>query len=539
MKFFYLFFAFYIVPFTCLSALPYAEEEYNAGIKQFQAGNYKSAVEKFDVVISTASKKNRDLLRSAYLYKADSLSALLDTDAALKEYVRITEKFPNTNESIRARLGIGLVYYKKNNYSLAREYLLNFIKRFPGTKITDDAQYWLGMLHFKNKNFKKAAVSFSALVQNYPKSDYAADGWLRLGDSYFNLKKYKQSRNSYRKILTKFPSSAQSEFALFGIGRTYDAEGAVFDAIAVYVQFAEKYPKSQLSPEITRQVAVYFYKKKDYEKAAKYFEQIYSNFPEHNLSEESNFMRAKIYYKTGAVTDALDSFQKFIDEYPLSKYYAEALLYIGNCYLDSSDYPKAAENYEKGLKLESSDIDGEIIAMMKYNCGLAYEKSGNIPAAEKCSGEILYRYPKSLAAAKMYLKRGIDLERNGDYFAAVENYELAASISKSKNIQKSEGLSSGAEEDIGALAQKKAADCYFMQKKYKEAAREYLKVVYLFSGSEYVPEAQYMTARASEETGYIKDAKQNYEIVRKKYASSEWAKKAAERLDVISGSQTK
>ncbi|MBI5573640.1 MAG: tol-pal system protein YbgF [Elusimicrobia bacterium] len=519
---------------TFLYSQSYVEEIYGEGVKQFQDGNYKSAIEKFDAAISTATKKEKDFLKKAYLYRADSMSELLQLDDALKEYVRITEKFPNTNESIRARLGIGLVYYKKNSYEKAREYFLNFVKRFPDTKITDDAQYWVGMLHFKNKNFKKAAVSFTALVQNYPKSDYAADGWLRLGDSYFNLKKYKQARNSYRKIITKYPASPQSEFALYGIGRVYETEGAVFDAISVYVQFAEKYPTSQLSPEITYQIAEYFYKKKDYAQAAKYFEQIYSNFPEHNLAEEANFMRSKIYYKTGAWTDAINSLQKFIEEYPLSKNYAAAMLYSGNCYLESSDYQKAIESYNTGLKLETSDP--EIFAMMKYNSGVAYEKTGNTLEAEKCYSEILYRYPKSLAAAEMYLRRGSEFERSGDYFAAIENYELAATLSKNKGIGKAErtnGLLNTADEDMGAIAQKKAADCYFMQKKYKEAAREYLKVVYLFSDSQYVPESHYMSARASEEIGFIKDAKQNYEIVKKRYSDTEWAKKATERLQEL------
>lgn len=529
-----LFLTFNFLLVTSLFSLSYLEETYNTGVKQFQDGNYKSAVDSFDAVISTATKKNRDFLKKAYLYRADSMSELLQLDDALKEYVKITEKFPNTNESIRARLGIGLVYYKKNSYEKAREYFLNFIKRFPGTKITDDAQYWVGMLHFKNKNFKKATVSFNALVRNYPKSDYAADGWLRLGDSYFNLKKYKQAKNLYRKVLAKYPASPQAEFALYSVGRVYETEGAVFDAISVYVQFAEKYPTSQLSPEITYQVAEYFYKKKDYDKAARYFEQIASNFPEHNLAEDANFIRSKIYYKTGQPAAAINSFQKFVEEYPLSKNYAEAMLYIGNCYLDSSDYKKAIENYNIGLKLETSD--SEIFAMMKYNSGVACEKIGNTLEAEKCYSEILYRYPKSLAAAEMYLRRGSEFERSGDYFAAIENYELAATLSKNKGIGNAEsinGLLSTSDENLGAVAQKKAADCYFMQKKYKEAAREYLKVVYLFSDSQYVPESHYMSARASEEIGFIKDAKQNYEIVKKRYSDTQWAKKATERLQEL------
>ena len=118
-----LFLTFNFLLVTSLFSLSYLEETYNTGVKQFQDGNYKSAVDSFDAVISTATKKNRDFLKKAYLYRADSMSELLQLDDALKEYVKITEKFPNTNESLRARLGIGLIYYKKNNYVSMRYFL--------------------------------------------------------------------------------------------------------------------------------------------------------------------------------------------------------------------------------------------------------------------------------------------------------------------------------------------------------------------------------------------------------------------------------
>lgn len=501
---------------------------YNRGLEHFNKQDYKNAITDFDIVISSSTKKDRTILRKACLAKADSLSELLELKSALKTYWYIIEKFPKTNDALKAKLGVGLVYYKKNYYKKTRRYLLDFMKKYPYTRFTDNAQYWLGMLHFKNKSYKKARISFKNLINKYPKSDYSAEGWLRLGDSYYALKKYKKARNAWRGLIRRYPKDKEAEFALYNIGRTYEAQGAISSAISRYVKFVEKYPKSRISPEVTYQVAGYFYKKKKYKKALKYFEQLFTNFPEHGLSEKAQFIRSKIFYITGARTDALNMFKKFIESYPLSRNYAEALLYIGNCYLDSAEYQSAIETYEKGLKLDT--VNSEVSAIMKYNCGLAYGKSGNSAVAEECFGEILYRYPKSLAAAKMYLERGVNLERNGDYFAAIENYELAANISKSKSIQKSEGLMNGIDEDVGALAQKKAADCYFMQKKFKEASREYLKVVYLFNGSEFVPESYYMAARASEEIGYIKEAKHNYGIVKKKYADTEWAKKSNERL---------
>src|SRR3989339_92631 len=334
-----------VLSFQLYSSYLFSESEheqiYNSGITQFQNGDYKNAIDSFDIVISTASSKEKDLLRKSYLAKADSLLGLLQLDSAKSEYEKIVEKFPKTAESTKAKLGIGLIYYKKNLYDRGREYLIYFIKRYSDTKLADDAQYWLGMLHFKNKNFKKASISFTTLVQNYPKSNFITDGWLRLGDCYYELKKYKQARNSYRKILNNFTSNPQYEFALYNIGRTYESEGATDDPITIYEQFIEKYPKSAIVPETIYQVAGFFYRRKNYDKSNKYFDQLSTNFPEHDLSEEAKFMRSKIFYITGNRTEAITSFKSFLDKYSLSKNCSEALLYIGNCFFDSADYPNA------------------------------------------------------------------------------------------------------------------------------------------------------------------------------------------------------
>ncbi|MBN1383721.1 MAG: tetratricopeptide repeat protein [Elusimicrobia bacterium] len=528
----------YLLSVSCLSGQESLKDIYDTCEKQFQNGDYESVITSADVIISSITKLskkersgNSSLLRKTYLLKADSLSEALKLDLALKDYWNTIEKFPKTQEALKAKLGVGLVYYKKNYYEKTRRYFLDFMKKYPYTIYTDNAQYWLGMLHFKNKSYKKAVISFKNLINKYPKSDYSAEGWLRLGDSYYALKNYKKARDAWRGLLKRYPKDKEAEFALYNIGRAYESLGSISYAISIYAEFAEKYPKSIISPEVTYQVAEYFYKKKDYEKAVKYFEQFFTNFPDHSLSENARFVRSKIFYKRGDNNAALNSFNEFIESYPESQKQAEALLYIGNCYFDSADYQKAIENYKKGLEGEPASAD--ITAMLKYNCGQAYEAVGYSSEAENCYAEILFRYPKSLAAAKMYLKRGMDLERSGDYFAAIENYELAANISKNKSIQKKERLITGVDDNVGPLAQKKAADCYFMQKKFKEASREYLKVVYLFNDSEYVPESHYMAARASEEIGYIKEAKRNYSIVEKKYKDTDWAKKSSERLQEL------
>lgn len=501
-------------------------------MQEFQKGNYDEAVRQFNIVISSAAKNEKSIVQKASLAKADALLEAIKLDEAYKEYSRFIEKYPKVSDTLHARLGIGLVYYKKNMYDKTREYLLGLKKRYPDTKISDDIYFWLGMLHFKNKNYKKAVISFSALISNYPKSNFTPEGLLRLGDSYFNLKKYSLARETYRKIVRRYPNAKQCEFALYNIGRSYDTEGAVQDAITIYTQYADIYSSSPLSAEVIYKIANFYYKDKQNEKAQKYFKQLFTDFPDSELAEEANFIYAKIVYESGNKMEALNLFKECAQDYGSGgKCYFYSLLYIGNCFMELDDYKNAVEIFEGALQNEG--IGSEISAAMRYNCGVAYENLRQAAKAEKMFNEILYRFPKSLGAAKIYLKRGINFERSGDIPAAIENYELAAAISKNKDIKRDDMLFYSIEGEIGAESQKRAADCYFALKKYKEAAREYIKVIYLFSDSSFVPEAQFMAGCAAEESGLLQEAKSNYEVVKNKFPDTEWSKKANEKLEFL------
>jgi len=505
---------------------------FNSGMQQYQKGNYDEAVKLFDIVISSAAKNEKGIVQKAYLAQADALLDGLKLDEAYKGYSRFIEKYPKGNDTLAARLGIGLVYYKKNNYAKAREYLVGLIKKYSGTKIADDAQFWLGMLHFKNKNYKKAIISFTALASNYSKSDFAPEGLLRLGDSYYNLKKYPFARESYRKIIRKYPDAKQCEFALYNIGRSYDTEGAVQDAITIYTQYADRYPFSTLSAEVVYKIANHYYKNKQIEKAKNYYKQLFTDFSDSELAEEAHFIYAKIVYESGDNMEALNLFNECAQAYGSSgKCYFYSLFYAGNCFMNMGDYKNAVKIFEETLRNE--EINPEVAASMRYNCGIAYENLRQIIKAEKMFNEILYRLPKSLGAAKIYIKRGTIFECNGDIMAAIENYELASTISKNKDIKRDDLLFNSIEGELGAEAQKRAADCYFSIKKYKEAAREYLKVVYLFSDSALVPEAQFMAGCAVEASGLLEEAKSNYEIVKNKYPETEWSKKAKEKIELL------
>jgi len=90
------------------------------------------------------------------------------------------------------------------------------------------------------------------------------------------------------------------------------------------------------------------------------------------------------------------------------------------------------------------------------------------------------------------------------------------------------------DKDLQASAQKMLAECYYNLGKYKEAAVEYLKVVYLYPDKiDLSSEAQYMVGVCAEKMKLYDEAKKAYKNSKEKYPNTLWAQEAEIRLKQI------
>ena len=86
-----------------------------------------------------------------------------------------------------------------------------------------------------------------------------------------------------------------------------------------------------------------------------------------------------------------------------------------------------------------------------------------------------------------------------------------------------------------AKAQFHIGECHFAEGKFKEAARELLKVDIVYAYAQWSAKALYEAGRSFEKLGQAHDARAQYKLCVKKYEKSSSAAPARKRLKAMGG----
>lgn len=89
--------------------------------------------------------------------------------------------------------------------------------------------------------------------------------------------------------------------------------------------------------------------------------------------------------------------------------------------------------------------------------------------------------------------------------------------------------------DTAARAQFQLGECLFALKEHEEAVRELLRVDILHASPTWSAAALYEAGRCFEAMGKVGEARAQYRAVRERFAESDWATAAGERLAAIAG----
>ena len=120
----------------------------------------------------------------------------------------------------------------------------------------------------------------------------------------------------------------------------------------MYTKFLEEYPHSFLVNDVYTDIALIYYRSKNYLKAAKFFKKIDQNL----LGTDLQFKLAYSYFKSDSIIDASYYFSKIISSNsnlsdPSRYYFAHILYSLGN-------YDEALQNF---LKLKCSETFSAIV----------------------------------------------------------------------------------------------------------------------------------------------------------------------------------
>ena len=366
------------------------------------------------------------------------------------------------------------------------------------------------------EEIEAATLSFQSLQANFPTSKYLHDVKYYLAVAYFKKEDWVTARAHIHEFIEGAPRSNK------------------FLAEAHYIS------------------ALCNFNLKEYAEAVQIFQIILKNFSQETaLVKKSELYTAKSKYEMNSITAALKEFQLIVDKYPKSNVTQEALMWLGDHYLEDSNFDHAIMYYNKFINMFPGS---QSLNLIYYELGRAHQAKGEYDQAvtafkhindsqdralfEKTKLAIADIFSRDLdpnAAIQTYQKiidTSPEFKRNAYIKIAkihtkMKNYKEA--IVAYKNARKSKITT---KDYSNAEIQFLRADAHQLLNHYETAVEEYLKVSYLYPKDvNWVIKAYLRMARIFENDEQWENARITYKKVL--VFEADESKFAQEKLDWI------
>ncbi|MCK5014131.1 MAG: tetratricopeptide repeat protein [Candidatus Omnitrophica bacterium] len=484
----------------------------------YQEKEYLKAIKTYRLIIvrSSSGSFDRRILEKTYFGLAWAYLKAGDIDSAVESFQTIKNKAESRTVKISALTQIGDAYQDAEQFEKAIEVYDDILKNYPDSLYTDYVQYRQAIVLLKMGKIEAATLSFQSLQTHFPTSKYLNDINYYLSVAYFKKKDWTIAREYILDFIKGLPRSNE------------------FLAEAYYI------------------LALSNFNLKEYKESLKTFYGILKDYPnETALVKNAKIYIAKCDYKMGEIQEALKKFQALVIEYPQSKIAQESLMWLGDHYLEASDFDNAVVHYQRFInEFPGSDR----LDLVRYELGRAYQSKEEYDRAVNAFKLIdNTRNPQLHAKAKLAIADIFSRDLDPD--SSIETYQniidtspkykrdahikIAEVQKKAKNYTEAiSAYKKALESDVknsehsNAELQFLIADAYQLFNKNDQAIDEYLKISYLYpSDVSWGIKAHLRMARIFEDNEQWNEAKITYEKIIKFEADE--SKFAQERLDWI------
>ncbi|MCB9771972.1 MAG: tetratricopeptide repeat protein [Candidatus Omnitrophica bacterium] len=479
---------------------------------------YSDAVTSYQHLIQSFAKNTSqtEVVEKAYYGLAWTYLKSGKTDLAIQSFQDIVTKSTSKIARVSALTQIADAYQEINQLDKAVEIYDQILREYPDTIYTDYAQFRQGITLLKANKIEAATLSFQSLQANFPKSKYLEEVKYYLGLAYFKKEEWEQAIRMVKAYIDD-PS-----------------ENKNFVAEANYL------------------LGLANFNLKKYESALMNFQKIVKNFSQQkSMVQIAELYTAKSLFAMNKPKDALEKFTAITKLYPKTDSAAEALVWLGDYYLDKAAFPEAIEYYNQFI---NSFPQSEKINLIIYELGQSYQGAGRLDEALNAYKRVTENPDKEIfAKAKLAVadifSRDMDRQTaittyqniaksvpefkkdallriaeiyrtDKEYLQAINSYEEA--LNSSKTLSKSDAAS----------IQFEIGDTYELLHNSTKAVESYLKISYLYPDEKaWVIKSYLRLARIFEDDSKWEEAATIYKKVI--VFNTDEAKYAKERLDWI------
>ncbi len=501
----------YIVPRAY--AVQEAKELFFVAQKAFEDGFYDVAIRYINQLLAQYpdtenSIQAKLLLGQCYFFKNEYLKAY-DTFHDLLQYTELKDA---------TLFWLGETYLKGADYKEAERHYKELIELYPDSVYTPQAYYSLGWLYFDQKEFKKARVMFTELVHKFPKHQLCEEAWFKLGEIEFNLGKYERAISYFEGYLEDYPQSTRKAEAYFIIGESYYSLNDFLTAITYYAKAADIAYDSKLILISKVSLGWCYLKLGKYNISQEYFDDAEKFAEEKSIGLADIYLgKASLFTETGEYKKALEAYSQLIRHFPKSKRIFEAYLGKANTYYKLKQYLLAIRTYKELIEKLSVVNADKATNTMHSNQGTTASEIVNNHNRLLLNNSTTLSYSKYTASLSKDVSDILEKAYFGLAWSYLKSGDIDASIKIFRTIK---DKADNETVEISALAQ--IGDAYQDIGEYDKAIEVYDEILKEYSNSPYLDYVQYRQGIALLKSGKAKAATLSFQTLKANFPESKF-----------------
>lgn len=530
---------------------------YKGGWCLFRMGKTEAAISYLDSIVkagaadSTASTPTKKSLNRSKL-ENEALRDLVVFYSDVGDTNRAVNYFKSLNSSDQNNYIEKLAYYygDKGNKDAARDVFHQLIKQNPTSKKSFDYQYQIVQNYFYSKNSPQFREELYKWINDYRKNSAWAEQ--NANDPAFIESCAKLREQTLRNYILQQHQTAQNSRAAFSRQSALEGYQLYFqefgdsasvadmhfyfaellydmnkfeEAVTHYTWVAENAPQSKFGAKAAQNLLLTIEKvlPKDEELQKKVGQstepipfdprvekflrsaQWYTEkFPNSDKISEIKFRMGRLYYQTNHFNEAEAQFKEIVAKYPntkFSEYSANLLLDIYNIKKDYVGLEKVGNELLQNSSISTSKAGQDIRGVLERS---SFKKAQDLETEKKYLESatqfesFAQQNPKSELVAMATFNAGVNFERSGKNFEAIQNYKKTLQL-KDKNS-----------EAFKPKAEKLLAKLYQDAGQFEDSARLFKKIAAENPKDPLVPNYLFNAALMFEALGQNKEAIQAY-----------------------------
>jgi tetratricopeptide (TPR) repeat protein len=362
----------------------------------------------------------------------------------------------NTNEyGDEVSLLIASCYFETRTYNRLYTYAETKLKTASGSG-KKELNRLMGEAYYSQKNYDKAAVYLQRYIDLNRRT--SASTHYKLALSYFEISQNKQAIEHFK--LAGLEKGELGQLSSFYLGQLYMKENNLNYAYSAFKKVTETDAQKDMVEEAYITLAKINYQRNQFAEAVTDFNVFLDKYPNSRWRIEANELLAQSYLKSSNYDQALAHLESINNKStPLKRAYQKVAFQKGQLLFNDSKFSKAADYFEKA----------SIYAMDREISAQAYYLKG------ECLS-VLNQYDQARDAYRKSISQGVD------EWANKSRYGLGYISYNEKDYKSAERFfqdfiqNSFKRDELTVDARLRLADCYYVQKDYDRAVRQYKEV---------------------------------------------------------------